>query len=167
MTAALPGACTGRRLGNARYCEPPKVRSKVGESAYLRLVKRDQGYNTNAVSVASLVFRDHETSYVVASVSVAWISTVLLLAYEIGIKTTDTKLETTVAVAYGVAAAVGLTLLTVGTFEVIMVLARRREQRLLEQARREKEEVEKRWKAWYDGLPDEVKKNQPPPPDPD
>ena len=110
------------------------------------------------------MFKDHETAYVVASVSLAWIFTILLAAYEIGFNTADSKLETTVAIAYGVAAAAGLTLLAVGTFEMIMVLARRREQRLLEQARRELEEVEKRWKAWYDSLPDEVKKNQPPPP---
>ena len=111
------------------------------------------------------MFKDHETAYVVASVSVAWLFTVLLSVYEIGIKTTDTKLETTVAVAYGVAAAVGLTLLTVGTFEVIMVLAKRLEKRLMEQARKEaKEEVEKQWAAWYASLPDEVKKNYPPPP---
>ena len=118
------------------------------------------------------MFKDHETAYVVASVSVAWIFTVLLSAYEIGIKTTDTKLETAVAVAYGVAAAVGLTLLAVGTFEVIMVLARRREKRLLEQDKEEGRrealaESEKRWKAWYYGLPEEVRKNQPPPPDQD
>ena len=114
------------------------------------------------------MFKDHETAYVVASVSVAWLITILLSAYEIGIKTTDTRLETTVAVAYSVAAAVGITLLAVGTFEVVMVLARRREQRLLEQAeeaRREKEAVEKRWKTWYDSLPEEVRKNQPPPPE--
>jgi len=49
-----------------------------------------------------------------------------------------------------------------------MVLARRREQRLLEQARREAQgEVSKRWKAWYDSLPDAVKKTQPPPPNSD
>ena len=118
------------------------------------------------------MFKDHETAYVVASVSLAWIFTVLLAAYEVGIKTSDSKLETTVAAAYGVAAAVGITLLTVGTFEVIMVLARRREKRLVEQAREEGrrealEEAEKRWKAWYESLPDEVKKNQPPPPDRD
>ena len=114
------------------------------------------------------MFKDHETAYVVASVSLAWIFTVLLAAYEVGIKTSDSKLETTVAAAYGVAAAVGITLLTVGTFEVIMVLARRREKRLVEQARREAQEEEsKKWKAWYESLPDEVKKNQPPPPDRD
>ncbi len=116
------------------------------------------------------MFKDHETAYVVASVSVAWVFTFLLSAYEIGIKTTDTGLETTVAVAYGVAAAVGLTLLAVGTFEVIMVLARRREKRLLEQAKEEgrreaRQEEAERWKTWYDSLPDDVKKNQPPPPD--
>ena len=114
------------------------------------------------------MFKDHETAYVVASVGLAWIFTILLAAYEIGFNTKDTNLETTVAIAYGVAAAAGLTLLTVGTFEVIMVLARRREKRLLEQARREAQEEEaKRWKAWYDSLPDEVKKTQPPPPDSD
>lgn len=126
-----------------------------------------QGYNSSAVSLASKVFKDHETAYVVASVSLAWVFTILLAAYEIGFNTTGTNLETTVAIAYGVAAAAGLTLLTVGTFEVVMVIARRREQRLLEQARREREEVEKRWKAWYDSLPDEVKKTQPPPPNSD
>ncbi len=130
--------------------------------------EKAQGYNSSAVSPASIVFKDHETAYVVASVSLARIFTILLAAYEIGFNTTDTNLETTVAIAYGVAAAAGLTLLTVGTFEVIMVLARRREKRLLEQARREAQEEEaKRWKAWYDSLPDEVKKTQPPPPDSD
>ena len=114
------------------------------------------------------MFKDHETAYVVASVSLAWIFTILLATYEIGFNTADSELEATVAIAYGVAAAAGLTLLTIGTFEVIMVLARRREKRLLEQARREAQEEEaKRWKAWYESLPDEVKKNQPPPPDGD
>ena len=51
-----------------------------------------------------------------------------------------------------------------------MVLARRREKRLLEQAKEEGrrealQESEKRWKTWYDSLPEEIKKNQPPPPE--
>ena len=111
------------------------------------------------------MFKDPETAYVFASVCLAWIFTILLATYEIGLNTSDSKLETTVAIAYGVAAAVGITLLTVGTYEVIMVLARRREQRLLEQARHEREELQKRWKAWYERLPEEVRKNQPPPPE--
>ena len=112
------------------------------------------------------MFKDHETAYVTASVSLLWLYTIALAAYEIGFNRTDSDLETAVAVAYGVGAAVGLTLLTVGTFEIIMVLAKRFEKRLLERVRREaKEEANKRWKAWYEGLPDEVKKTQPPPPD--
>ena len=114
------------------------------------------------------MFKDHETIYVAASVSLLWLFTLALAAYEIGLNRADSGLETVVAISYGVGAAVGLTLLTVGTFEVIMVLAKRLEKRLMEQARQEaKEEVEKRWKAWYESLPEEIKKNQPPPPDQD
>ena len=112
------------------------------------------------------MFKDHETAYVAASVSLLWLFTLALAAYEIGFNDSESVLETVVAIAYGVEAAVGLTLLTVGSFEVVMVLARRREKRLVEQARREaKEAVQKRWKAWYQSLPDEVKNTQPPLPD--
>ena len=56
-----------------------------------------------------------------------------------------------------------------------MVLARRLNERRLADARKEGEEVgekradkarHKRWQAWYDNLPDEVKNQQPPPPPP-
>ena len=123
------------------------------------------------------MFRDHETAYVIASVSLAWLFTLTLVAYEVFVNTADTRMQTAAAAAYGVGDAVGMTLLAVGTWEVIMVLARRREKRLAEQARQEgleqgleqgrreaAQESERRWKAWYDDLPQEVRDRQPPPP---
>ena len=119
------------------------------------------------------MFKDHETAYVIASVSLAWLFTLTLVAYEVFVNTADTRMQTAAAAAYGVGDAVGMTLLAVGTWEVIMVLARRREKRLAEQARQEgleqgrreaAQESEMRWKAWYDNLPQEVRDRQPPPP---
>ena len=77
-------------------------------------------------------------------------------------------LETAVASLIGMAAAVGITLLLVGTWEVIMVLARRLNERRLADAKKEGKEEglkteRKRWQTWYASLPDEVKDQQPPP----
>ena len=121
------------------------------------------------------MFRDYELRYVIASVAIAWLITILLAAYEIFINRSDTGLQTAVASAVGMAVATGITLLLVGTWEVFMVLARRLNERRLADARKEGEEVgekradkarHKRWQAWYDNLPDEVKVQQPPPPPP-
>ena len=139
------------------------------------------------------MFRDYELRYVIASVAIAWLITILLAAYEIFINRSDTGLQTAVASAVGMAVATGITLLLVGTWEVFMVLARRLNERRLADARKEGEEVglekgleqglekglekgleqgeknrHKRWQAWYDSLPDEFKNQQPaPPPPPD
>ena len=125
------------------------------------------------------MFRDYELRYVIASVAVAWLITILLATYEIFINRSDTGLQTAVASAVGMAVATGITLLLVGTWEVFMVLARRLNERRLADARKEGEELgekrgekradkarHKRWQAWYDNLPDEVKNQQPPPPPP-
>ena len=125
------------------------------------------------------MFRDYELRYVIASVALAWLITILLATYEIFINRSDTGLQTAVASAVGMAIATGITLLLVGTWEVFMVLARRLNERRLADARKEGEELgekrgekradkarHKRWQAWYDNLPDEVKNQQPPPPPP-
>ena len=111
------------------------------------------------------MFKDHETTYVVASVCIVWFFTLLLAGYEIGFNTSDSRLQTTVAIAYGAGAATGMTLLTIGTFEVIMVLAKRRDKRLEEEALEKGRENERQlWKAWYKSLPEDVREKTPPPP---
>ena len=124
------------------------------------------------------MFRDYETRYVIVSVAVAWLITILLAAYEIFINRSDTGLQTAVASAVGMAIATGITLLLVATWEVFMVLVRRYNARRLADAKKEgKEEglkiANKRWQAydqswqdWYDNLPQEVKDQQPARPEP-
>ena len=134
------------------------------------------------------MFRDSETRYVIVSVAVAWVITILLAAYEIFINRSDTGLQTAVASAVGMAIATGITLLLVATWEVFMVLVRRYNARRLADAHQEgKEEgreegleegreqgreqglkiANKRWQAWYDSLSEEVKTQQPLPPETD
>ena len=111
------------------------------------------------------VFRDYESKYVAISVCLAWIIAILLGSYEIFINRSDSGLQTVVAVAFGMAAATGITLLLVGTWEVLMVLARRLNERRLAEARKEALLAERqRWQAWYNNLPKEVREQQPPPP---
>ena len=119
------------------------------------------------------MFRDYELRYVIASVAIAWLITILLATYEIFINRSDTGLQTAVASAVGMAVATGITLLLVGTWEVFMVLARRLNERRLADAKEEgkeegreegRDDERKRWQDWYDSLSDEVKAQQPPPP---
>ena len=111
------------------------------------------------------MFRDSETRYVIVSVAVAWVITILLAAYEIFINRSDTGLQTAVASAVGMAIATGITLLLVATWEVFMVLVRRYNARRLADAKKEGQKTErKRWQAWYDSLSEEVKAQQPLPP---
>ena len=122
------------------------------------------------------MFKDHETIYVVASVLSLWLFTGLLTWYEIDYNTSDSPLQTAVAIAYGVGAAVGLTLLAIGTFEVVMVLAKRRDERLTKEAeekgreegRQKAQEELSTWyqalQAWYDSLPEDIQKKTPLPP---
>ena len=111
------------------------------------------------------MFRDYEIKYVAISVCLAWIIAILLGSYEIFINRSDSGLQTVVAVAFGMAAATGITLLLVGTWEVLMVLARRLNERRLAEARKEALLAERqRWQAWYNNLPKEVREQQPPPP---
>ena len=115
------------------------------------------------------MFRDYEIRYVIVSVLVAWLITMLLATYEIFIDRSDTGLETAVASVVGMAIATGITLLLVGTWEVFMVLVRRYNKRRLEEARQEGKEEglkisNKRWQAWYDSLSEEFKAQQPLPP---
>ena len=124
------------------------------------------------------MFRDYEIRYVVASVALAWLITILLASYEIFINRSDTGLQTAVASAVGMAVATGITLLLVATWEVIMVLARRlNERRLAEAEKKGREEglkiaskrllaYDKSWQDWYNNLPQEVKDQQPPRPAP-
>ena len=120
------------------------------------------------------MFRDHEIRYVVASVALAWLITILLASYEIFINRSDTGLQMAVASAVGMAVATGITLLLVATWEIVMVLARRLNERRLAEANKEGQKTErKRWQAydkswqdWYDSLPQEVKDQQPPRPAP-
>ena len=112
------------------------------------------------------MFRDYEIRYVAASVLVAWTLSALLGAYEIFINTTDTAIETAVAMFLDAAAATGVTVLVVATVEVIMVLYRRVNERLLANAREEGEEkATKRWREWYDSLPKEIRDQLSPPPE--
>ena len=62
------------------------------------------------------MFRDYEIRYVVASVALAWLITILLASYEIFINRSDTGLQTAVASAVGMAVATGITLLLVATW---------------------------------------------------
>ena len=121
------------------------------------------------------MFRDYELRYVIASVAIAWLITILLAAYEIFINRSDTGLQTAVASAVGMAVATGITLLLVGTWEVFMVLARRLNERRLAEAEKRGQKTERKhwqdwydkdWQAWYDSLPEEVKAQRPPPPPP-
>ena len=113
------------------------------------------------------MFRDYELRYVIASVALAWLITILLATYEIFINRSDTGLQTAVASAVGMAVATGITLLLVGTWEVFMVLARRLNERRLADAKKEADKARhNRWQAWYDNLPEEVKAQQPAPPPP-
>ena len=124
------------------------------------------------------MFRDYEIRYVVASVALAWLITILLASYEIFINRSDTGLQTAVASAVGMAVATGITLLLVATWEVIMVLVRRlNERRLAEAEKKGREEglktaskrllaYDKSWQDWYNNLPQEVKDQQPPRPAP-
>ena len=122
------------------------------------------------------MFRDHETTYVVVSVCLVWVFTILLAVYEIGFKTSDSWSQTVVAMAYSVGAAVGLTLLTIGTTEVVMLLTKIRDKKVakaaLEEGRQQglQEAQEKidgfleALKIWYDKLPDDIREKTPAPP---
>ena len=111
------------------------------------------------------MFRDYEVKYVVASVVAAWILTILVGYYEVFINRADSVPATVVAVIIGAAGATGFTLLLVGTWEVLSMLARRINERRLAEAREEgREENQKKWRDWYVNLPKEVRDQQPPPP---
>ena len=133
------------------------------------------------------MFRDYEIKYVAASVLLAWTLAILLGYYEIFIDRTDTALQTAVAIVQDTGAAVGTTLLLVGTWEVFSVLARRINERLLAEARQEgrrEEQLRRReeqmrwreeqlrwreeqllWREWYYSLPKEDRDKFPPPPE--
>ena len=83
------------------------------------------------------MFRDDEAKYVVASVAVAWIIAILIGCYEIFINRADSVPATVVAVIIGAAGATGFTLLLIGTWEVLSMLARRINERRLDEAREE------------------------------
>ena len=114
------------------------------------------------------MFRDDEIKYVVASVVLAWTIAILVGCYEIFINRADSVPATVVAVMIGAAGATGFTLLLVGTWEVFSMLARRINERRLEEARQEgreeaREEERRRLREWYANLPQEVKDRLPPP----
>ena len=117
------------------------------------------------------MFRDDEVKYVVASVVSAWIIATLVGYYEIFINRADSVPATVVAVMIGAAGATGFTLLLIGTWEVLSMLARRMNERRLAEAREEGREEERkrleeereRLREWYANLPAEVKEKLPPP----
>ncbi len=128
------------------------------------------------------MFRDNEFRYVVASVALAWAIAIPIGAYEIFVNRADTVLATALAVLAGVAVATGFTLLAIATLEVIMVLSRRVNERLLanahqrgrqeghQEGRQEgllegRQEERKRTREWYDSLPEEIRDQIAPPPD--
>ena len=116
--------------------------------------------------------------------ALAWIIAIVLTVYEIFLNRTDSVLQMGVALVAGMAAAVGATLLLLGTWEVFSMLARRINERRLAEARQEGHEegmekgiekgievgVEKgreyereRLREWYANLPPESKEKVPPP----
>ncbi len=135
------------------------------------------------------MFRDDEIKYVVASVALAWAIAIVLTVYEIFLNRTDSVLQMGVALVAGMAAAVGATLLLLGTWEVFSMLARRINERRLAEARQEGREEERkrleeereeerkrlegerarleeeraRIRNWYANLPPESKEKVPPP----
>ena len=62
------------------------------------------------------MFRDHETKYLVVSVSLVPVFTLLLASYEMFYKTSDSGLDTVIAIAHGVSAAVAITITLVATW---------------------------------------------------
>ena len=111
-----------------------------------------------------------------ASVAFAWLIAALLGAYEVFVNLEDTVVGTVVAVATGMAAATGITLLIIATVEVFMVLYRRVNERRLAAAREEgveegiekgvekgREEERRRLQEWYANLPQEFRDQWPSP----
>ena len=91
------------------------------------------------------MFKDHETAYVIASVILAWIYTALFTIYEVFLVDVNIPgLATTVSIGRDMGGAVGLTLMTIGTREVVMVIAKRWAERRREEAR----QLQQRWEDW-------------------
>ena len=95
------------------------------------------------------MFRDHESRYLVLSVVIAQVVIGWVLWYEIAIEDADSLPATITAIGYGVSAAVAIAILTLGTWEVIMVIARRLREREAERIRQAEED---RWVAWLERM---------------
>ena len=95
------------------------------------------------------MFKDHETAYVVAYVILAWVYTALFSIYEIFLEALNIPgLATTISIGRDMGGAVGMTLLTVGTWEVLMVLAKRWEKRWEERRGEEARQIHQKWEDW-------------------
>ena len=99
------------------------------------------------------VFRDHDARYLVLSVLIATCVCGFTLWYEIGVADSDSLIETAVAIGQGISAAVAIAIFILAWWEVIMVIARRinerRDRAMLEKGR---EEATGEWTAWLKRL---------------
>ena len=111
------------------------------------------------------MFRDHDARYLLLSVFIATCGFGLTLWYELGVADSDSPIETAVGIGQGVSAAVAIAIFILAWWEVIMVIARRinerRDRTMLERGREEgreegrekgREETAGEWTAWLERM---------------
>ena len=118
------------------------------------------------------MFRDHESAYLIASVTLVWLLTGVGVWYEIDYRDIDSPVETVAAILGWVSSAIAVTVLILATVEVAMIFAERYRARRFEEGREEgKEEGRKerdtQWSEWLKrrdaALANNEEFNEPPP----
>jgi hypothetical protein len=89
------------------------------------------------------LFRDYESKYLLASVAIALCVVSWTAWYEVVLADRDSLPETITAIGQGISAAVAVAILSLATWEIVMVLARRMVERM-------REERNKKIQAWED-----------------
>ena len=114
------------------------------------------------------LFRDHETSYLVASVLLVTAFMAAAVRYEVWHRGSDSPLETAAAVIRWVGPAIALAVAILAYREVIMVFAERYKAKRYKEGREEgRRERDALWEAWLKRRDSALANNQPfeePPP---
>ena len=106
------------------------------------------------------MFRDHESTYLIASVALVWLLTGVGVWYEIDYKDIDSPVETVAAILGWVSSAIAVTVLILATVEVAMIFAERYRARRFEEgheAGREKGREEGRKEGREEGRRETLK----------
>lgn len=102
------------------------------------------------------MFRDYEVRYLVLSVVIALGASGWVIWYETAVEDADSLPATITAIGHGISAAVAIAILTLASWEVIMVIARRWQERQEEKHKKEiqeaRQEVENEWAAWLERM---------------